>query len=220
MKLGRVLAKRLIYNRGRILAKAMAKLGRNRTIPVYEGDYFRLSSLGLAGDEVHSKGLIGNVAELGVFKGDFAKWINQAFPDRKLYLFDTFEGFDERDARLDRQKGYSLADEKFNTSVESVMKKMKYPDNCIVRKGWFPESADGVSDKFVFVSIDVDLYQAILSGLEFFYPLLVEGGYIFVHDNNNKGYKGVKPAVREYCAKANIGYFPLTDGSGSAVIAK
>ena len=38
-----------------------------------------------------------SVAEGGVFRGDFAKYINKVFPDSKLYLFDTFEGFDSRD---------------------------------------------------------------------------------------------------------------------------
>lgn len=100
------------------------------------------------------------------------------------------------------------------------MKKMRYPENCIIRKGWFPESAQGISDRFVFVSIDVDLYQPILSCLEFFFPLLVQGGYIFVHDYNSVNYRGVRPALREFCKKKNINYFPLSDGSGSAIISK
>ena len=34
-----------------------------------------------------------DVAEAGVFQGEFAKWINQFFPNRVLHLFDTFQGF-------------------------------------------------------------------------------------------------------------------------------
>lgn len=33
----------------------------------------------------------GNVAELGAYKGEFAKRLNQLFSDRKLYLFDTLK---------------------------------------------------------------------------------------------------------------------------------
>ena len=135
-------------------------------------------------------------------------------------MFDTFEGFDERDAQTDRELGYSMATEQFATSVDLVMSKMKYPANCIIKEGWFPETAQSISDRFVFVSLDVDLYKAILAGLEFFYPLLVEGGYMFVHDYNNSGHKGVKPALREFSSKQGINFFPLTDGCGSAVIAK
>jgi O-methyltransferase len=212
--------KRLVYRKHYVFFKSMPMLGRRRKLKVFEGDYIRLSSLELVADEINSLGIEGNVAELGVYRGDFAKWINEAFPDRKLYLFDTFEGFDERDIKIDRKKGYSLGEDEFQTSVTLVLKKMKYPDNCIVRKGWFPESARGISDKYVFVSIDVDLYQPIYEGLEFFYPRLVRGGYIFVHDYNSEKYAGVKVAVREFCTKNKIPFFPLTDRTGSAIIPK
>ena len=39
------------------------------------------------------------VAEVGVFEGDFAKWINQFYDKQRLHLFDTFEGFDKRDMK-------------------------------------------------------------------------------------------------------------------------
>lgn len=50
------------------------------------------------------------VAEGGVFQGDFAKVINQCFPKHKLYLFDTFEGFDERDTKKEYDEGFSVSD--------------------------------------------------------------------------------------------------------------
>jgi len=61
-----------------------------------------------------------------VYKGDFARLINEALPDRKLYLFDTFEGFDDRDVIVDKEKGFSKGDQDFSdTSVERVISKMK-----------------------------------------------------------------------------------------------
>ena len=39
----------------------------------------------------------GSMAELGVYKGEFSACLNQMLPDRKLYLFDTFEGFHNND---------------------------------------------------------------------------------------------------------------------------
>ena len=41
----------------------------------------------------------GDFAELGVYKGNSAKIFHALAPDRKLYLFDTFEGFSERDSK-------------------------------------------------------------------------------------------------------------------------
>ncbi len=50
-----------------------------------------------AGTIICKRGLEGVVAEAGVYKGDFAKEMNRVFFDRKIYLFDTFEGFPETD---------------------------------------------------------------------------------------------------------------------------
>lgn len=79
----------------------------------------------------------GMVAEAGVFEGDFAEYINLYFPKKPLHLFDTFEGFDERD--LLNEKKYSNAEkgDYSNTSVVLVMKKMKFPDKVVVHKVFF-----------------------------------------------------------------------------------
>jgi O-methyltransferase len=184
-------------------------------------DYVRHKTLELCAYEIHLNNVKGNVAELGVFKGEFAKKINQLFPERKFYLFDTFEGFDTRDIKDETTNKYSTGDQDFsNTSIEFVLKKMKTPENCIVRKGYFPETAEGVEDKFCFVSLDADLYKPILNGLEYFYPRLERNGYIFVHDFNNVLYKGAREAVIKYCSENNISYTPIPDISGTVIITK
>ena len=198
----------------------MIGIGRKRADYIYKAaDYIRASSLELAAYEIYEKGISGNAAELGVYRGDYAKLINEAFPDRKLYLFDTFEGFNEKDVK--KEKGTAEIQDFSNTDEELVLGKMKHRENCAVRKGYFPETAEGLEERFVFVSIDADLYEPIYKGLCYFYPRLAGGGYIFVHDyNDGKKYTGVKEAVRRYCKEQGIGYFPLSDNQGSAVIMK
>ncbi|MBQ7169861.1 MAG: class I SAM-dependent methyltransferase [Synergistaceae bacterium] len=181
----------------------------------------RVATLELAAREIYRYGVEGAAAEVGVYRGDFSRAVNHFFPDRKLYLFDTFEGFDERNKAFDRAEELSDTGDDFSgTSVDLVLSKMEYPGNCVVRKGWFPDTAEGVDDKFCFVSIDADLYQPILAGLEYFYPRLNHGGVIMVHDFNYEGYKGSRQAVTEFCGKNNIGYVCIPDSYGSAVIAK
>ena len=187
----------------------------------YNLDFVRYTTLELCANEINLNNIEGNVAELGVYKGEFAKRLNQLFPDKKLYLFDTFEGFNAKDINIEKQKSFSSGEQDFSdTSVDLVLSKMKYPNNCIIKQGYFPESAVGVDDKFCFVSIDADLYEPILSGLQFFYPKLESKGYIFVHDFNNDLYKGAKKAVIEFCNANNIGYLPIPDSCGTAIITK
>jgi O-methyltransferase len=172
---------------------------------------------------LHEKGIQGNVAELGVYKGDFAQYINKFFSDRKLYLFDTFEGFDEKDIETEKKRHYSEAkshQEFSDTNIDLVLSKMKYRENIIIKKGFFPESAVGLEDKFVFVSIDADLFDPIYQGLVFFYDKLCKGGAIFVHDYNNIGYPGAKAAVEKFSEEYNVPFFPLSDIAGSAVFIK
>jgi O-methyltransferase len=96
---------------------------------------------------------------------------------------------------------------------------MKYRSNCVVKKGWFPETAEDIDERFAFVSIDADLFEPIYRGLLFFYPRLEKGGYIFVHDYNGKMY-GARDAVQRFSREFNVPYVPLNDVCGSAIFTK
>ena len=180
-------------------------------------DYVREKTLYLLSKEIKSKKIKGNIAELGVFKGEFSSKLNRYLCDkeRKIYLFDTFGGFDDRDTIINEYIGSSFK----NTSIQEVINKMVYPNNCIIKQGYFPETFD-IDDTFCFVSLDADLYEPILAGLEKFYPKLSKGGYIMVHDYYNEIYPGTKQAVDEFCSKNNINFVPICDFNGSVVITK
>jgi O-methyltransferase len=196
----------------------------NKVFDYHANDFYdaRIAVMRQCSDEIREKGVQGNVAEVGVYLGDFAKYLNRAFPDRKLYLFDTFEGFHEKDVEEDRKKGYSesRAGQYSNSNLALVLEKMVKPDLCVVRKGYFPATAEGLEDQFAFVSLDVDLYQPIYDGLAYFYPRLSPGGYIFVHDYNNMVFRGVKEAVRQYCSESGACCLPLCDTGGTAIICR
>jgi|LakMenE01Jun11ns_1017448.scaffolds.fasta_scaffold9603047_1 O-methyltransferase len=184
-------------------------------------NYIRIHNLELVAQEIKEKGLKGAIAEVGVYKGEFAKYLNIAFPEKKLYLFDTFEGFDSNDVSIENEKSFSTADQDFsNTSINEVLSKMKFKNNCIIKQGYFPESLDGIEETFSFVSLDADLYKPIKDGLIYFYPRLEKGGFIFIHDYNNDLYRGAKQAVREFAEEYGVSYTPLPDTWGTVAITK
>lgn len=127
---------------------------------------------------VLQKKIQGSCAEAGVFEGDFAKHINRVFSNRKLYLFDTFEGFAKEDVQVEKEQGFSnsKAADYANSSIKLVSSRLPHLEQCIFYKGHFPETARGIEDKFVFVNLDMDLYQPTLSGLYYFYDKMVPGG--------------------------------------------
>jgi len=165
--------------------------------------------------DVFERALNGSVAELGVFQGQTAKYINAFFPDRKLYLFDTFTGFVASDVKFDREKGYSEAREGdfLDTSVDMVLNLMPNRDVVDIRQGYFPDTALNIDDNFVFVRLDVDLYTPTMAGLKFFSSRMVSGGIILVHDYYTESYSGVKVAVDEFMEQcSNSALFRLPAG--------
>jgi O-methyltransferase len=203
------------------ITSSLNYLQRNRKIDVQYFDYIRLATLELLSTEIKKKQLVGAVAELGVYKGKFAKYINTYFEDYPFYLFDTYEGFDARDISTEKKAAFSSGDQDFsNTSIQKVLSIMPYPKNCIVKKGYFPDTTVEIEEQFCFVSIDTDLYEPIYKGLVYFYPRLVAGGYIMIHDFNNEGYKGAREAVEQYCSEHSIHFTPIPDSCGTAIITK
>jgi hypothetical protein len=174
---------------------------------------------------VYDDGITGAVAEGGVYKGDFAAHIGNRFPDRNIWLFDTFGGFDERDVKSDVERGLSSGTEgKFLNfpNVDIVLSKIQTPERVILKKGYFPETTVGdeklEKEKFVFVELDFDLYEPILAGLKFFWPKMVTGGIILIHDFFTEFFPGAQKAVREFCAETGLRYTPIGDGFSVSIV--
>lgn len=185
-------------------------------------DHVRNTAFHLAARQIRDRGIAGAVAELGVYKGDQARLINRLFPDRALYLFDTFSGFSDRDLGAENAGNFSSAivGDFVDTSIELVESKLPHRDQAKFFPGFFPETAEGIEETFAFVSLDVDLYDPTRAGLDWFYDRLSPGGYIFVHDYNNRRYMGVRKAVDEFVEATGACFVPLPDFAGSVVIAK
>lgn len=67
----------------------------------------------------------------------------------------------------------------------------------------------------------MDFWESIYAGLNYFYPRLLEGGYIFLHDYNS-GLQGVENAVDRYEREQGgaLCKVPLCDANGTLVITK
>ena len=191
---------------------------------IFKNDYVRIKTFELVVDEIRRKNVQGDVAEFGVYRGEFAQYINAAFPDKTCYLFDTFEGFENNEIEKEISNNNSteiIADVYKKTSIPVVMEKMFYPKSICIKKGYFPESLDGLETNFAFVSIDADYEESIYQGLKYFYPRLNVGGYIFLHDYNTY-FNGPKDAVYRYEKESGliISKVPICDKFGTLIISK
>lgn len=195
-----------------------------RNMGGYVTDFVRFRTFELISREIQEGKVQGSVAELGVFRGEFTYFLNREFPDRKCYLFDTFEGFQSEEIRKEIEEGNAsaaTAESYANTSVDVVKGKLAHMENVEIHKGYFPDSLNGLEDEFAFVSIDVDLEDSIYSGIDYFYPRLVMGGYMMIHDYNSFMH-GVKKAVLRYESDNGIKLrkVPLADAAGTLAVVK
>lgn len=180
-----------------------------------ENDYVRLSALELLCRQLD--GVPGAAAELGVYRGRFARCINRLLPERLLYLFDSFAGFE---GSAGAAEAMQAAHE--NTSIRQVLDALPYPERAIVKPGFFPESLGGLEECFCLVSLDVDFEAATLEGLRYFWPRLSPGGYLLLHDWGNPGLPGPAKALARYCEELGhrIPSVPLPDLGGTIVLCK
>lgn len=140
----------------------------------------------------------GTVAELGVYKGDFAAELAKSFPGREMHLFDSFRGFDGMFT---------------DTSAEAVQRRLP---KAVIHEGYFPDTFE--AHDYAFISLDADLYEPTKAGLEMFSPCMVPGGIIMIHDYNSGQFPGVKTAVDEFCADKKKVPLPVGDLHGTVII--
>tara|TARA_B110000908_G_C10257755_1_gene456804 strand:- start:890 stop:1402 length:513 start_codon:yes stop_codon:yes gene_type:complete len=163
--------------------------------------------------------ITGAFAELGVHKGVTAKAIHLMDVDRKLYLFDTFNGFDPRDLAVESQQGNKFDPSNFSdTEVEIVRAYIGGNDNLIFKKGYFPETTLGLEQEgFALVHLDADLYVPTLEALKFFYSKMNPGGVIIIHDYNHT-WDGIPKAVNTFVENIPESIIELMDWQGSIMI--
>ncbi|HET8667682.1 MAG TPA: TylF/MycF/NovP-related O-methyltransferase [Terriglobales bacterium] len=146
----------------------------------------------------------GDFAECGVYRGGTAYLLAElaAKHNRRVSLFDTFEGMPETDPTKDRHKQGDFAD----VSLAGVQQYLSPFNNVDYFPGLIPGTLAAVSDRrFCFVHIDLDIYNSIHAATEFFYPRMASGGVIVYDDYGYPSCPGARMAIDEfYSGKCEI----------------
>ena len=130
--------------------------------------------------------------------------------------FDTFSGFDPQEAE---GLGAGFVGAHRNTAADRVLVLLPHPERAVIRQGLFPDTAEGLEERFALVSLDVDLEESSYQGLRWFLPRLQPGGFLLLHDYNSPRLPGVRAALRRYEAeRGRLHAVPLCDVNGTLVI--
>ena len=182
--------------------------------------------------EIYARNVKGAVAELGVLKGEFANIMSMCFPERNLYLFDTFEGVKEEELPREESEKWDAMQLKTASryfrnvpEVEAILGNIAWRDHTIVKKGLFPDTLKGdeklSEESFCLVDIDMGFYEPTKAALEYFYDKLSPGGYMFIDDVRHKGVYSVRQAFEQFCEEKRLGYSTIQYADvGLAVVSK
>lgn len=184
-------------------------------------DKVRFYTFWLQIERLKSLNIPGAFAELGVYKGETARMFQAMDSSREIFLFDTFDGFNEADLKNEDSKDSKYSTRNFSdTSLEAVKKLFVHTNSVHFLPGYFPETTVGLKEQqYAFVHLDADLYLPTSKALEYFYPRLSPGGVIIIHDYNHT-WKGVTHAVDEFAKSIPEQLIPIADWQGSIMLVK
>lgn len=166
--------------------------------------------------------LEGDVVETGCREGGSSMLMAMVLKlmnvkDKKIYMYDTFDGMPEP-GKMDNKVNYSSKgiDKWYKTDrgltwnnapidlVRKNITKAHYPiDNFILTKGLVEETIPKVApEKICLLRLDTDFYSSTKHALEHLFPRVVKGGYLIIDDYGC--WDGCKQAVDEYFKEQGI----------------
>ena len=140
------------------------------------------------------KNIEGHIVEAGIFKGGSSAKLSilAKILNRKLYLFDSFEGLPENSENHDTSLlGHSITDwfkgGSFKGKLDEVKNNIEaYGESevCNYVEEYFEDSMPKFTEKIAFAYLDVDLASSTRTCLKYLYPLLSKGGIIISQDGD------------------------------------
>lgn len=142
------------------------------------------------------------IAEIGVFKGEFSKFIFNNLKPKKLFLVDIFEGY----VGSGDKDGNNMEFTNLETEYELLNSYFKQDKNVHIIKensqNFISSLDDGYLD-LIYIDGDHD-YNGVKNDLNLSYNKIKNGGYICGHDYVSPRFDGVVNAVNEFCLEKGL----------------
>lgn len=177
--------------------------------------------------------LEGDFVECGVNKGFMSRvvmdYLDFDEQQRKFYLLDTFQGFDESYLTLEEQKSlqeYAVKSGSKNPWIQGsyepcydvVVRAFSRFSNVRIVKGVVPDTlAEVTSEKVAYLSIDMNCVAPEIAAIEYFWPKLVRGGIVILDDYGWPAHTAQKHAMDNFAREAGISILTLPTGQGLIV---
>lgn len=151
-------------------------------------------------ESVLANDIAGDIVEFGCYVGTASVPIGAKLltTDRRLYVYDSFEGLPEKTSEDESPAGIQFVKGELHASKKQLVKNFTQahvPLPTIV-KGWFSNiTPTQVPDQIAFAYLDGDYYHSILDPLALIWPRLSPGAVVLVDDYANEALPGAARAV-------------------------
>ena len=156
----------------------------------------------------------GNIIEFGTYKGQttvfIAKALEKIHSHKKIFACDTFEGIPYEDKFSTNRKAKGSFSDTNYESVQKAFDNFKVSKKIQIVKGKFEDVVENnlKNEKFSYVFVDCDVYDASVFSLNFGFPRLTKNGIIsfddYERDNRLEARWAMTKAVDDYCKKYKI----------------
>lgn len=166
----------------------------------------RLRALYRAVHEVAARGIPGDVVECGTARGGSAALMGLALEelgeDRKLWVFDTFEGIPPPTAADPDHDIAALYTGDFRgdlAEVRALFDRLGILSRSELVKGLFQDTLPGCTvERIAVLHLDGDWYESVKVCLELLYDRVSPGGVVQIDDYGH--WEGARRAVDEFLA--------------------
>ena len=156
-----------------------------------------------------TENIAGSVVEFGCYVGTTSVFLGKKIQDwnkkqklqKDLYLYDSFEGLPEKNAKDISPIGVDFKKGELATTKTTLIKNLKKNGiHCAyIKKGWFSDLKDkDVPETISFAYLDGDYYDSIFDPLNLIWAKISDGGIVVVDDYSNEALPGAAIAVKEF----------------------
>jgi len=167
----------------------------------------------------------GDIAEFGTCSGGTASIIAASMQQatfskgirnqRKLHLFDSFNGLPKISNKLDQIAGWKEGEYKYlnRDQLAEVISRYLSSNEFLIYEGWFSDTLSSINKntKFIMINIDCDTYESTYQVLDYLFKNshILNGCSIFFDDwncSNSSPFLGEQLAWNQIIKKYNIQY--------------
>jgi len=173
-------------------------------------NFDQITNLVLYLNDSIEKNIEGDVTEFGCYVGESSKYLMKTLlennSDKKLYVFDSFEGLPPL-SKWEEGSGWRAGTLKSTEEILTsnfINNKLPTP---IIHKDWFKDVPENkLPEKISFAFLDGDFYDSIYDSLNKIFDKVSDGGYICFHDYQRPDLPGVKAAIEDTFKERGVEY--------------